>query len=99
MTAIAEAAGVALDTVYAAVGPKPVLFRLLLETAISGADDAVPAESRDYVRAIRSAPDAPGRLRIYAAALRRVQPRLAHSSPCYRWPPAPTRLWPNSGRR
>jgi hypothetical protein len=28
--AVAEAAGVALDTVYAAVGPKPVLFRLLV---------------------------------------------------------------------
>jgi len=30
MNAVAEAAGVALDTVYAAVGPKPVLFRLLV---------------------------------------------------------------------
>lgn len=77
MSAIATAAGVALDTVYAAVGPKPVLFRLLLETAISGADDAVPAEDRDYVRAIQSVPDAADKLRTYAAALRRLHPRLA----------------------
>lgn len=77
MAAIADAAGVALDTVYAAVGPKPVLFRLLLETAISGADDAVPAESRDYVRALHAEPDAGGKLQIYAGALRRLLPRLA----------------------
>ncbi|HEU4426082.1 MAG TPA: helix-turn-helix domain-containing protein, partial [Pilimelia sp.] len=32
---IAAESGVAVDTVYAAAGPKPVLFRLLLETAIS----------------------------------------------------------------
>ncbi len=58
MTAIAAAANVALDTVYTAVGTKPVLFRLLLETAISRAEAAVPAQDRDYVRAIQAAPDA-----------------------------------------
>src|SRR3954470_15128365 len=51
---IAATAGVAVDTVYAAVGPKPVLLRELVETALSGMDVAVPAEERDYVRAIRS---------------------------------------------
>ena len=35
---IAVAAGVALDTIYAVVGRKPTLFRLLVETAISGTD-------------------------------------------------------------
>jgi AcrR family transcriptional regulator len=39
MTAIAEEAGVALDTVYELVGRKPDLFRLLIETAISGGDE------------------------------------------------------------
>ena len=63
MPAIAQAAGVALDTVYATVGKKPTLFRLLIETAISGRDEAVPAEERDYVRAIRAEPDAPGSCR------------------------------------
>ena len=53
MTAIAERAGVALDTVYAAVGRKAELARLLIETAISGGSQAVPAEERDYVQAIR----------------------------------------------
>ncbi len=77
MPMIAAAAGIALDTVYAAVGKKPALFRLLVETAISGQDEAVPAEQRDYVRAIRAEPDAAAKLKIYAAALRAIQPRLA----------------------
>lgn len=77
MTAIAEQAGVALDTVYASVGRKPELVRLLIETAISGTSEAVPAEERDYVRAIQSAPDADTKIAIYAAAIRAIAGRLA----------------------
>ncbi|HEV3011889.1 MAG TPA: helix-turn-helix domain-containing protein [Actinomycetota bacterium] len=77
MTAVADQAGVALDTVYAAVGPKPVLFRLLVETAISGTDAPVPALERDYVRAIRAEPDAARKLTLYAQAIGRIQQRLA----------------------
>src|SRR5689334_453601 len=77
MAAIAKAAGTALDTAYATVGKKPALFRLLIEMAISGTDTAVPAEERDYVRAIRAEADAARKLRLYAAALGRIQPRLA----------------------
>jgi len=77
MPMIAKAAGIALDTVYASVGKKPALFRLLVETALSGGEAAVPAEDRDYVQAIRAEPDAKRKLKIYAAALRAIQPRLA----------------------
>ena len=77
MTAIAERAGVALDTVYASVGRKPALARLLIETAISGTDQAIPAEQRDYVRAIQAAPDAGTKIAIYAAAMATIAPRLA----------------------
>ena len=77
MPAIAQAAGIAMDTVYATVGKKPALFRLLVEMAISGVDRAVPADERHYVRAIRAEADAARKLQIYAAALRRIQPRLA----------------------
>jgi AcrR family transcriptional regulator len=45
MTAIADRAGVALDTVYASVGRKPQLARLLIETAISGTDQVIPPGS------------------------------------------------------
>ena len=52
---IARRAQVAVDTVYAAVGRKPALLREVLETAISGSDQAVPAEQRDYVARVRAA--------------------------------------------
>ena len=77
MTAIADRAGVALDTVYASAGRKPELARLLIETAISGTDQAVPAEQRDYVQAIQAAPDARTKIAIYAAAITAMAPRLA----------------------
>jgi AcrR family transcriptional regulator len=77
MTAIADRAGVALDTVYAAAGRKPELARLLIETAISGTDQAIPAEQRDYVRAIQTAPDAAAKIAIYAAAVTAIAPRMA----------------------
>jgi AcrR family transcriptional regulator len=77
MTQIAGAADVAVDTVYSAVGPKPAIFRLLLETAISGTADAVPAQEREYVKAIRATPRARDKLRLYAAAVRIVAERMA----------------------
>jgi AcrR family transcriptional regulator len=77
MTAIAEHAGVALDTVYSSAGRKPELVRLLIETAISGRSQAVPAEDRDYVQAIVAAHDAETKISIYAAAMRAIAGRLA----------------------
>jgi AcrR family transcriptional regulator len=77
MTAIADRAGVALDTVYATVGRKPELARLLIETAISGTDQAIPAEQRDYVRSIQATPDAGTKIAVYAAAITAIAPRMA----------------------
>jgi AcrR family transcriptional regulator len=77
MTAIAERAGVALDTVYASAGRKPELARLLIETAISGTDQAIPAERRDYVQRVRAAPDAVTKIAIYASAIAAIAPRMA----------------------
>ncbi|MDQ4048601.1 MAG: TetR/AcrR family transcriptional regulator [Actinomycetota bacterium] len=77
MNAVAREAGVALDTVYESVGRKPVLVRLLVETAISGEDEAVPAAERDYVHRIRGAPTAREKIAVYSDALRQILPRLA----------------------
>ncbi|MCO1654216.1 TetR/AcrR family transcriptional regulator [Pseudonocardia humida] len=74
---IADRAGVAVDTVYATVGRKPVLLREVFETALSGRDVAVPAEERDYVRAVRAAPTAAGKIAAYARALTAIAPRTA----------------------
>lgn len=74
---IAERAGVAVDTLYATVGRKPVLLREVFETALSGRDVAVPAQDRDYVRAIRAAPSAQEKIAVYAEAITGIAPRLA----------------------
>jgi GTP1/Obg family GTP-binding protein len=54
-----------------------VLFRLLVETAISGTEAPVPALERDYVRAMRAEPDPARKLTLYAQAVGRIQQRLA----------------------
>ena len=77
MTAIAQDAEVSVDTVYELAGRKPALFRLLVETAISGQDVAVPAEQRGYVQAIHAEPTAEGKLAAYARSLPAIHARLA----------------------
>jgi AcrR family transcriptional regulator len=77
MSEIAAEAKVAVDTVYASVGKKQSLLRLLVETSISGTASAVPAQQRDYVQAMRVEPDARRKLVLYAQALRRILERLA----------------------
>ena len=74
---IARTAGVAVDTVYALVGPKPQLFRLLVESAISGEDGPVPALEREYVRQVQAEQDPRRKLLLYARAVATLQERLA----------------------
>jgi AcrR family transcriptional regulator len=77
IAAIAARAGVAFDTFYAAAGRKPALLRELVETSLSGTDQAVPAEQRDYVLRMRAAPSARQKIEIYAAAVSEIGIRLA----------------------
>ncbi len=77
VAAVAARAAVNVDTIYELVGRKPVLLRELIERAISGTDGAVPAEDREYVKAIRAEPDAYEKLAIYARAVRDMQQRMA----------------------
>lgn len=74
---IAAGADVHVDTVYRLVGRKAVVLRELIEQAISGTDRAVPAEERDYVVALKAAADPRQKIAIYAAAMSRIQPRMA----------------------
>jgi len=74
---VARQARVAVDTVYATVGRKPALLRAVLEAAISGSDQAVPAEQRDYVVRVRSASSGRAKIELYVAGLVELQPRLA----------------------
>jgi AcrR family transcriptional regulator len=77
VTDIAARARVAVDTVYATVGRKPRLLREVLETAISGTDEVVPAEQRDYVDRVRAATTAEQKIHEYVRGLVAIQPRLA----------------------
>jgi AcrR family transcriptional regulator len=77
VAAIAERADVNSDTVYTLVGRKPVILRALIEHAISGTDETVVAEERDYVRAMLAEPDPNQKLFLYAKAIRLIQGRLA----------------------
>ena len=81
MAAVAQESGVSAETVYAVVGTKPELFRLLTETAISGTDEPVPVLQREYIQALRAEPSGRGKLEIYAAAITRIQQRMM---PLYR---------------
>ena len=81
MAAVAGEAGVSTETVYAVVGTKPEVFRLLTETAISGTDEPVPVLQRDYIQTLRAEPSGRGKLEIYAAAITQIQQRMA---PLYR---------------
>ena len=73
--AVADRAGVAIDTVYATVGRKPQLLLAVHDMALAEGPAPVPAEQRDYVRAVREATSAEAKIRTYAAALARILPR------------------------
>ncbi|MGH3794346.1 MAG: TetR family transcriptional regulator [Pseudonocardiaceae bacterium] len=81
VTAVAARARVAVDTVYATVGRKPALLRELLETALSGTDNAAtgkatPAEQRDHILRIRAARTAREKISVYAFAIAELQQRM-----------------------
>jgi AcrR family transcriptional regulator len=77
VAAIGRRAAVSSDTVNAAVGRKPELFRELVETALSGGPSPVPGRDRDYAVTMRAAPTLAAKLAVYAAAVTAIQARLA----------------------
>ena len=74
---VAALAEVSVDTLYTTVGRKPDLLRAVVESAISGTDDTVPAEQRDYVNHMRAASGATEKITIYADAVAAMSPRTA----------------------
>ena len=77
VTAIAAAAGVSLDTVYASVGRKPELVLAVIDQVLASSDEPVDVEEREYVKEIRRAGTARAKLEIYAAAVGRLVPQIA----------------------
>lgn len=77
VAAVARQAGVSVDTVYTSVGPKPAMFRELVELALSGAERPVEGHDRDYAVRMRAEPDAVAKLAVYAEAVTALQGRVA----------------------
>jgi len=77
MAAIAVAAEVSVETIYLSIGGKASLVRYLVEAALSGTDDPVPALQREGVAEIRSEPDPRRKLRLFAAMARSMLERIA----------------------
>lgn len=75
--AIAAAAGVAVQTVYAVFGNKRELLRQLIESVIVGDDESAPLTERDEARAIAAEPDAVRRAELDAAMARSIIERVA----------------------
>jgi AcrR family transcriptional regulator len=75
--AIADDAGVAVQTVYAAFGNKRTVLAELLDVAIAGDDEAIAVNERTWMQPVFQGPDGRARLRSYAAAVRRIHERAA----------------------
>jgi AcrR family transcriptional regulator len=74
---IARTAEVSVDTVYAAVGRKPQILLTVVDMVLASSARPLPADERDYVRAVREAGSAVAKLTTYAAALARLMPTLS----------------------
>ncbi|MDZ5619811.1 TetR/AcrR family transcriptional regulator [Nocardioides bizhenqiangii] len=75
--AIAERAGVAVQTVYAVFGNKRELLRQLIESTIAGADEPVEMTNRPEAQAVAAEPDPRRRAELDAALARSIMERVA----------------------
>jgi AcrR family transcriptional regulator len=77
MQAIAEGAGVAVQTVYAVFGNKREVLRQLIETSIAGDDEPVPITERAEAKAVAAESDPRRRAELDAALSRSITERVA----------------------
>jgi AcrR family transcriptional regulator len=75
VAAVAEAAGVSVETVYKSFGNKARLLKGAFDAAIVGDHQPVPMLQRELVRRIRAEPDARRKLFMYGEHLAEAGPR------------------------
>jgi AcrR family transcriptional regulator len=75
MPEIARAAGVSVPTIYKAFPNKANLLKAVFDVSVAGDDEATPMAERDAITAIRAAPDAAEKIRMYAEHLADIAPR------------------------
>ncbi len=77
--AIAELAGVAVDTVYAVFGSKPRVLTALVDARLSGPPSAPPVENvtdRPQAQAVRAETDQRRQLQLFAADIASISERV-----------------------
>ena len=74
---IAAEAGVARPTVFAAIGPKPTMLKLVVDHATTGDDAPIPVAERAWSREALDAKDPATSLRLHARNSRRICERVA----------------------
>lgn len=72
IAAIADEAGVAVQTVYAVFGNKPAIMAEVVDQSIAGDDAPVVVNARAWMRDVWEAPTGEERLRAYAGAVLRI---------------------------
>ena len=77
MQAIAERAGVAVQTLYFTFGTKRALLSEILDIAIAGDEEPIATLDRPHIQALLDNPDPVAQLRGQASITRRVYERLA----------------------
>lgn len=77
MGAVAESAGVSVETVYGGFAGKAGLLRAVLDASVRGDAEATPLEQREVITAIEAEPDPRRKLERYGAFLAEANPRLA----------------------
>jgi AcrR family transcriptional regulator len=75
--AVATAAGVSLQTVYNAVGGKPVLLKSAYDVLLAGDDDPIAMIERPSYQALLASADGRTALRRYAAIANEIGERVA----------------------
>jgi AcrR family transcriptional regulator len=78
LTAIAERAGVAIQTVYKVFGSKQALLSALVDVTVAGDDEPVPLAEREFVAEIAALTSARAKLDRYAHHLVETHARQAH---------------------
>jgi AcrR family transcriptional regulator len=75
--AVADRAGVAVQTIYAVFGNKRELLRQLIEGSITGDDEPLPITERAEAKAVAAEPDPRRRAELDAALSRSITERVA----------------------
>jgi AcrR family transcriptional regulator len=77
MRAVAEEAGVSVETVYLHFRSKPTLLRALLESALGADDDPAPVSERVWVKEVAAQPTARSGIVAFSKAIGTVHAELA----------------------